>query len=75
MTLAFEKCLFVSYRSHVTLFEPPGFSGVDESSSYRTHSQTVAAVLPASEMLFGRTDRKIDLNKVTIITAVNIRLG
>lgn len=43
----------MSYRSHVPLFEPPGFSGVDESSSYRPHSQTVAAVLPASEMLFG----------------------
>lgn len=51
MTLVFEKCLFVSYRSHVTLFEPPGFSGVEESSSDRPHSQTVAAVLPASEML------------------------
>ncbi len=41
----------MSYRPHVAFFEPPTFSGVDESSSDRAHSQTVASVLSASEVL------------------------
>lgn len=41
------------YRSHVTFLELPSFGGVDEGSSDRPHSQTVAAVLSASEMLLG----------------------
>lgn len=38
-------------RPHVALLEPATFSGVDESSPDRAHSQTVAAVLSASEVL------------------------
>lgn len=43
--------MYVSYRPHVPLLEPPGFGGVDESPPDGPHSQTVAAVLPASEVL------------------------
>lgn len=37
-------------RPHVTFFEHPRFSGVDERSGHRSHSQTVASVLSASEV-------------------------
>lgn len=41
----------VSYRSHVSLFELSCFGGIDKSPPYCSHSQTVAAILSASEML------------------------
>lgn len=49
-----------TYRPHVTLLEPPTFGGVDESSSDRPDSQTVAAVLSAPEVLLEGTDREDD---------------
>lgn len=48
----------MSYRSHVTFLEPPSFSGVNESSPDGPHSQTVAAVLSASEVLSEEATRR-----------------
>lgn len=41
----------ISYRSHVALFELSCFGGIDKSPPHRSNSQTVAAILSASEML------------------------
>lgn len=46
-----EDIVFVTYRSHVAFLQPPGFGGVDECPPDRPHSQAVAAVLSASEVL------------------------
>lgn len=43
---------YVSYRPHVAFLELPSFGGVDESPPDCPHSQTVAPVLSASEVLW-----------------------
>lgn len=48
---ASERKVCVLYLSHIASFGFSRFAGVNERSADRAHRQTVAAVLPAAEML------------------------
>lgn len=55
----------MSYRSHVTFLQSPGFGSVDKRPADRLDSQPVAAVLPAPEVLVGQDKTTSDVMMLT----------